>query len=361
MFGRSPLSLLIWSDACFFPRACSLDILSTTQDWEPIRYHRVSNCVRREREGRFSFFPMRTSTRPISPCALGCRLNPIIRNRNSTDGLIEVLTSLVDSFEWRVVLVSLGNPTSSSTPVRCRPKLIYFLLSMRFWGRWIRQAQTRAASSTKERRTSGTRPDWSLNWKWMNSRWKKDLKESKLISHSGTSYQNLSWCVDRKIRKRLSRTIQESPVGNEEHRTVPSPNPRGPFGSQTTGWPITASETSYVISIYSNSLMPFSYKEFRLKMTPYSLCYNERTQWQTIEGEWTASQSLSFGLVEMRFFWKLKWDDRTSERSDWKSSPFLRATWECELDSPYDTHSYSRDFSIRSGTHSLFQPFLPLG
>jgi len=34
------------------------------------------------------------------------------------------------------------------------------LPSMRLLGRWIRQAQTRADSSTKERRTSGTRPDW---------------------------------------------------------------------------------------------------------------------------------------------------------------------------------------------------------
>lgn len=50
------LSWLIWPDACFFPRACSLDIISTTIDFEPIRYHGLSNCVRRETERIFSRF-----------------------------------------------------------------------------------------------------------------------------------------------------------------------------------------------------------------------------------------------------------------------------------------------------------------
>lgn len=38
--------------------------------------------------------------------------------------------------------------------------------------------------------------------------------------------------------------------------------------------------------------MPFSYwSTFRLKMTPYSLCYNERTKWQTRVSERLAKAS----------------------------------------------------------------------
>lgn len=60
-------------------------------------------------------------------------------------------------------------------------------------------------------------------------------------------------------------------------------------------------------------------------------------------------------VVEMRLKVEMRW------QNEWKKllkvKPLLkwRATWECELDSPYDTHNYERSFEVRSGTHSQFE------